>query len=170
MKKVLAVLIALGLCLSVAVCAFAEETEEEVLNNDAESVSEVAEATQEKEAAEDAGDADKSSGSYTGDLIRFVPMYLEVSSNKVTVKGVFINLNTDCAVGKFRNFKMDLYQGSKLISSGNFGTINEFTIEPFGMKYQTFTYNGKHNLNSGTYVCDDRIYSVCSYKFYTYSR
>lgn len=169
MKKVLAVLMALVLCLGVTMCAYAEQAEE-VIDNEAASISETAEATQELEAADAAGDASKAGGSHVGDLIRFIPAYLEVSSNKVTVYGFFINLNSDCAVGGFRNYKMDIYEGSQLLISGTFGTINNFTIEPYGMKYQSFTYNGKHRLNAGTYVCDDRTYSVCSYNFYTYSR
>jgi hypothetical protein len=166
MKKLLAVLIALTLCLGTALYACAEQGEDYC---ESISVSETPEATLEKEAAEKEADESKLSGAQIGDLIRFIPAVLEVTSNKVTVYGYFLNLNSDCSVGKFKNFKMDLYQGGTLISSGNFGNLNEFTVSPLGLKTFTFTYNGKHRLNSGNYVCDDRIYSVCSYNF-TYSK
>ena len=170
MKKVLAVLMAMMLCLGMTAAAWAEVVPPEAENCEAVIVSEEALATIEKDAAESEGDASKSNSSLAGELIRFIPAYIEASTNKLTVYGFFFNMNTDVAVGGFRNYKMDIYYGNQLIASGDFGTINDFTIEPLGLRYQSFTYNGKHRLKNGTAVCGDKTYSVTSYKFYTYSR
>ena len=103
MKKLLAVLMILTLCLGTALYACAEQGEDAC---ESISVSETAEATLEKEAAEKETDESKLSGAQIGDLIRFIPAALEVTSNKVTVYGYFLNLNSDCSVGKFKNFKI----------------------------------------------------------------
>ena len=170
MKKILALLLALSLCLGMSMCAYAEEAEEPV-SNETETVSdEEAAATDEKEAADAAGDEAKSRYDYLGEKIHFVPQRIIVAPNRVEVQGYFINLNSDYAVGNFENFKMDVYQGRDLLVSGHFGTVNRFILEPFGTKYQTFIFNGRHRLNNGKYACDDRTHCVCSYRFTCYSR
>lgn len=100
-----------------------------------------------------------------GDLIHFIPTTVDVTDSAVTVKGYFINLNENYRVSNFREYEMDLYIDGELIVSGNFGTINNFTVEPMGMVYQTFTFNGAHDLNVGSYVAGDDWYCVVSCTF-----
>ena len=163
MKKVLAMMLAIMLCLGTAACVYAEEA----VDNEAVAVNEEAKVTLAKAGGE--GES-KSSGMNVGDLIRFIPTSIEVSSRKVQVFGYFVNLNSDYAVKNFRNFEMDVYLDGTLLTSGDFGTIHEFKIEPFGIQYQSFTYNGSHDLNTGSYQCDDRCYCVISCTFTSISR
>lgn len=102
-----------------------------------------------------------------GDLIRFIPTEITVSTNKVLVEGYFVNLNDDVTVKNFTNFEMDVYLDGDLLVSGSFGTINEFSVKPMGVKYQSFTFNGEHDLNEGTYTCGDKFYAVftCDFKY-----
>ena len=100
-----------------------------------------------------------------GDLIRFLPTEIEVLENKVTVKGYFVNLNEDVTVKNFTDFEMMVYLSGDLLVEGDFGDINQFSIKPLGVKYQSFTFNGSHDLNEGSYTCDDEFYTVFSCSF-----
>ena len=100
-----------------------------------------------------------------GDLVRFVPTEIEVTTNKVVVEGYFVNMNSNVSVKNFRELEMMVYQDGDLLVEGNFGTINEFTISPMRMKYQSFTFNGSHDLKNGSYTCNDRTYAVVNCRF-----
>ncbi len=100
-----------------------------------------------------------------GDLIKFIPTKIKVTSSSVTVEGYFVNMNEGYIVKNFREFEMDLYDDGDLLCSGEFGTINQFSINPLRMKYQSFTFNGRHNLKTGTYVADDGFYCKVSMRF-----
>ena len=101
------------------------------------------------------------------DLIRFIPTEIVVSTNKVEVSGYFVNLNADVTVKDFTDFEMEVYQDGELLVEGSFGEINAFSIMPLIVQYQSFTFNGAHDLNEGTYSCGDAVYAVftCNYKY-----
>lgn len=101
------------------------------------------------------------------DLIRFIPTEIVVSTNKVEVSGYFVNLNADVTVKDFTDFEMEVYQDGELLVEGSFGEINAFSIRPLSVQYQSFSFNGAHDLNEGTYSCGDTIYAVftCNYKY-----
>lgn len=103
--------------------------------------------------------------SSVGDLIRFVPTKLTVEYNKVKVDGYFVNLNSECSVSDFREFDMSVYMEGRLLVDGDFGTINSFEVKAMGIYPQSFTFNGSHSLNYGTYTCDDRVYCTFSARF-----
>ena len=100
-----------------------------------------------------------------GDLIRFLPTTITVSTNKVVVEGYFVNLNQDVTVSNFTDFEMNVYLSGDLLVEGSFGTINSFSISPLRTKYQSFTFNGAHDLNNGTYTCNDNFYTAFSCNF-----
>lgn len=100
-----------------------------------------------------------------GYYIRFIPTLIKVGSDTVKVEGYFVNLNNDVAVKNFKEFNLNVYQNGKLISKGDFGTINQFTVEPLGVWKQTFTFNGKHGLSIGTYACNEDYSCTFSCKF-----
>lgn len=101
------------------------------------------------------------------DLLRFIPTEIIVSADKVEVSGYFVNLNEDVTVKNFTDFEMAVYQDGDLLVEGSFGEINAFSIKPLSVQYQSFTFNGAHDLNEGTYSCGDTIYAVftCNYKY-----
>ena len=101
------------------------------------------------------------------DLLRFIPTEIIVSADKVEVSGYFVNLNEDVTVKNFTDFEMAVYQDGDLLVEGSFGEINAFSIKPLSIQYQSFTFNGAHDLNEGTYSCGDTIYAVftCNYKY-----
>lgn len=100
-----------------------------------------------------------------GNLIHFVPTIITVESDSVTVEGYFINLNEDIEVYNYTDFEMDVYEKGELLVSGEFGDINQFTVSPMGAKFQIFTFNGSHDLNEGTYDCNDYFYTVVNCNF-----
>lgn len=102
------------------------------------------------------------------DLIRFIPTEITVSANKVVVVGYFVNLNENYTVKNFKDFDMEVYQDGELLVSGSFGQINEFAVKPLGVQYQSFTFNGSHDLNEGTFSCGDTVYATFTCK-YSYS-
>lgn len=112
-----------------------------------------------------AASASSSAEPTVGDLIHFIPTTVDVEDNAVTVYGYFINLNKNYRVSNFKEYEMDLYIDGELIISGEFGTINSFTVEPLGMVYQSFTFNGAHDLNVGSYVAGDDWYCVVGCSF-----
>ena len=101
------------------------------------------------------------------DLIRFIPTEIVVSTNKVEVSGYFVNLNGDVTVKDFTDFEMEVYQDGELLVEGSFGEIDAFSIKPLSVQYQSFTFDGAHELNEGTYSCGDTIYAAftCNYKY-----
>lgn len=108
-----------------------------------------------------------SADSSVGNLLRFIPATITVESESVTVEGYFINLNADCDVKNFKDFEMTVYKKGDELVSGSFDTINQFTVKSRGVKFQSFTFNGEHDLNVGTYECDDYFYAVFSCNFTT---
>ena len=102
-----------------------------------------------------------------GDLLRFVPTEISVITDSVTVKGYFINLNEDLDIKNLTKVDMDVYKAGELLISGDFGDINQFTVKSLGAKYQSFTFNGEHDLNVGEYVCDESFYTKFSCSFTT---
>ena len=102
-----------------------------------------------------------------GDLLRFVPTHIDVTSNKVSVEGYFVNLNTSTTVKNFTDFEMSVYLAGDLLVEGNFGDITEFSISPLSVRKHTFNFNGSHELTEGSYDCDDEFYAVfsCSFKY-----
>ena len=101
------------------------------------------------------------------DLLRFIPTEIIVSTDKVEVSGYFVNLNADVTVKDFTDFEMEVYQDGELLVEGSFGEIDAFSIKPLSVQYQSFTFNGAHDLNEGTYSCGDTIYAAftCNYKY-----
>lgn len=101
------------------------------------------------------------------DLLRFIPTEIIVSSDKVEVSGYFVNLNQDVTVKNFTDFEIMVYQDGELLVEGNFGEIDAFSIKPLSVQYQSFTFDGVHELNEGTYSCGDTVYAAftCNYKY-----
>ena len=101
------------------------------------------------------------------DLLRFIPTEIIVSTDKVEVSGYFVNLNADVTVKDFTDFEIAVYQDGELLVEGNFGEIDAFSIKPLSVQYQSFTFDGAHDLNEGTYSCGDTIYAAftCNYKY-----
>ena len=101
------------------------------------------------------------------DLIRFIPTEIIVSANKVEVSGYFVNLNEDVTVKNFTDFEIEVYQDGELLVEGSFGEIDAFSIKPLSVQYHSFTFNGAHDLNEGTYSCGDTVYALftCNYKY-----
>lgn len=101
------------------------------------------------------------------DLLRFIPTEIIVSADKVEVNGYFVNLNEDVTVKNFTDFEMAVYQDGDLLVEGSFGEINAFSMKPLSVQYQSFAFNGAHDLNEGTYSCGDDIYAAftCNYKY-----
>lgn len=164
MKKALSVLFILSLlfCLSAVVYAQEENTADIIVLPDENAIS-----------AEDSfpSKAPSAASGVEPNWIRFIPSAIEVSSDKVTVEGYFINMNSSHAVRSFKEFSMDVYRDGSLIVSGEFGTINDFTIEPLGMRFQRFTFNGSHrNHSNGYYTCDDSYYTKTAFRFTSVSR
>jgi hypothetical protein len=165
MKKGLSIILAVMLCLVFAGSAFAGEAPaEESYVNSTETISTEPGATLKKTAA--AEEANKAGGSTpsTGELLRFIPITIDVESSKVVVSGYFINMSNN-TVSNFTDFEMDAYMNGTLLVSGYFGNINKFTVYPGSTKYQTFTFTGSHGLNAGSYVCDDTFYCVTAFSF-----
>lgn len=162
MRRIVALLLAVLMIMSLTVCANAEKTEK--TDNQTNDISAEANATAKKEEERRKKGDTKDSGPSMGDLIRFIPITIDVSRNEVTVEGYFINLN-DVAISNFRDFEMDVYRNNQLLISGYFGNINSFTVYPGVACYQSFTFVGSHNLNTGFYVCDDVCYAVTAFRF-----
>lgn len=101
------------------------------------------------------------------DLLRFIPTEIIVSTDKVEVSGYFVNLNADVTVKDFTDFEMAVYQDGELLVEGSFGEIDAFSMKPLSVQYQSFTFDGAHELNEGTYSCGDTIYAAftCNYKY-----
>lgn len=162
MKRTIAILLALLVILTATVCANAEGTEK--TDNSTSDISFEAKATVKKEEENKDREVTKDSGPSMGDLIRFIPITIDVSYNEVTVEGFFVNMN-DVSISNFREFEMDVYRNNQLLISGYFGDINNFTVYPGRTQYQGFTFRGSHNLNNGFYVCDDFCYAVPVFRF-----
>ena len=92
-------------------------------------------------------------------LFRFVPTIITVETSSVKVEGYFLNLNSDCDIKSHKNFDMTVYKDGDVLTEGDFGTINDFTVKAMGVKYQSFTFNGAHSLNNGVYECNDHFYT-----------
>lgn len=103
-----------------------------------------------------------------GDLVRFIPTNIEVSTSKTVVEGYFVNLSYNKAVSDFTDFEMDVFVKGRKVIGGNFGDINSFTVSPLGMKYQSFTFNDDYTdeLDIGSYVCSDDVYASFGSSFY----
>ena len=101
------------------------------------------------------------------DLLRFIPTEIIVSTDKVEVSGYFVNLNADVTVKDFTDFEIAVYQDGELLVEGSFGEIDAFSIKPLSVQYQSFTFDGAHDLNEGTYSCGDTVYAAftCNYKY-----
>lgn len=101
----------------------------------------------------------------TSDLIRFLPTEIEVNTDEVIVHGYFVNMNKNVTVKNFTEFEMYVYHDGELLVDGDFGTINEFSVRPLGMKYQSFRFTGDHDLPLKDITCDDLYYVsfACSY-------
>ena len=164
MKKRIALLMAIMMILTAAVCAYADESAEN--NNQTKDISTEANATAKKAAEKENEEVTKANGPSLGDLIRYVPVTIDVSNDEVTVEGCFVNMN-DVSVLDFRDFEMDVYMGGQLLISGYFGDINSFTVYPDGVCYQSFTFMGSNDLNPGYYVCDDSCYTMTAFSFYS---
>ena len=100
-----------------------------------------------------------------GDLLRFIPIAVSVDNSNVMVYGYFTNLNPDCSVSNFRDFEMSLFMDNYMIVSGSFGTLDQFTIGPEDVLYQTFVFPGRSGLYPGTYICEDDDFAVISCTF-----
>ena len=166
MKKGIAIILAIAISLLFTVGAMADEAQPNADNITSE-ISDTADATSQKAEQAAAKDTQKASQPDVSDLIRFVPTTIEVKPSQVIVSGYFINLDSSKSVSSFQNFTMDVYMGGSLLISGSFGTINDFTVYPGRTVYQTFTFNGSHDLNVGYYVCDDSCYCVTAFRFLT---
>ena len=99
-------------------------------------------------------------------LLRFVPTEMTVTSSTVLVEGYFINMNSEAAISNLKEVKMDIYNAEEgILASGNFGTINSFTIKPQSMVYQKMEFSNDYGLKSGTYICESDTYAdfACTY-------
>ena len=154
MKKTLAFILAVVMILSLSAVVFADDAVDEA----------VAETVTTESPIVDKGE-DKATPS-AGQLIHFIPTTIDVTSENVKVSGYFVNLN-NTSVSTFEDYKMDVYRNGNYLVGGSFGKINDFTINPYSVKYQSFTFTGgDHGLNHGSYSCDDRCYCVASFSFY----
>lgn len=112
-------------------------------------------------------DEDKATPS-VGQLIRFIPVTIDVTRNEVKVRGYFVNMNESKAVGSFEKVKMNVYRDGKFLVGGNFGTIHDFIIDPLSLDYEGFSFGGSHDLNTGSFACGDSYYCVLECSFSTY--
>ena len=105
-------------------------------------------------------------GETVADRIHFIATTIKVYSNSVTVEGYFVNLNTGYTVKNFKDFNLYVYQNGSLLISGSFGKINQFSVKPLGVKYQSFTWRNRTlSWANGTYSCSDDIHCRFSCKF-----
>ena len=155
MKKIFSLLLVLLLCFSFAGSIFAQDSD---LPEDADPTNESVEAGLEDLVT-------KAGNSAMANRIRYIPIEVDVTSSEVVVYGYFVNLNRSATVKNFRDFTMSLYEDGDLLVSGNFGTINSFTLPPLSVYYQTFTFNGRNNLRNGNYGCDDGTYAYTGFNF-----
>lgn len=106
----------------------------------------------------------------TANLIRYIPVVIIIDDD-INVLGYFVNLNDNVAVGNFYDFELTVYASGKRIADGEFGTINQFTIEPLGSVLQAFTFEGAgKQYQSGTYVCKDDDYALTGFRYKTMDR
>ncbi len=99
--------------------------------------------------------------------IRYLPTQIMVTKENVVVDGYFVNLNPHTKVGSFNEASMAVYLGGELLIDADFGTLNDFAIEPLSLERQTFTFQGDYTetLNEGTYNCDDSFYVLSDFTF-----
>ena len=71
-----------------------------------------------------------------GNLIRFIPVNVDVTDRAITVNGYFVNLNQNCDVKNFRNFEMSVYRNGNQIATGSFGTINAFIVTVYELSLE----------------------------------
>jgi hypothetical protein len=161
MKKFLALLLALVMCVSAFTVAYAADVD---VPNEAETTGSESMVGESGKVADDQDPADKASANL-GDMIRFIPLTIDVSYNKVVVDGYFVNLSTTYHVGSFRDVTMDVYEGGSFLIGADFGTIHDFTLNPLSSVRQSFAFNGWHNLNYGSYSCGDDFYCVVACTF-----
>ena len=161
MKKILALLLALVMCVSAFTVAYAADVD---VPNEAETTSSESMVNENGKVADDQDPTDKASATL-GDMIRFIPLTIDVSYNKVVVDGYFVNLSTTYTVGNFRDVTMDVYEGGSLLVAADFGKIHDFTLKPLSTVRQSFIFNGWHDLNYGSYSCGDIFYCVVSCTF-----
>ncbi len=110
----------------------------------------------------------KAGNSVIAERIRYIPIEVYVTSQRVEIYGYFVNMNNSTYVKNFRDFSLSLYQDGEFLLSATFGNLNSFTIPPLSMRYQSFTITGWHNLNSGDYICDDGSYAYTGFNFSSY--
>lgn len=102
-------------------------------------------------------------------LVRYVPTQLVVTDDQIAVDGYFVNLNESGTLNALMMLSMDLYQNGELIVSDDFYNIGHLSVAPLGTEYHSFTFDGPHGLENGTYICNDDIYVVShvqAYGFY----
>lgn len=106
------------------------------------------------------GSSDDPGSDEIADRIRYLPTQIKVTKENVVVDGYFVNLNPHTKVSSFNEASMAVYLGGELLVDADFGTLNDFAIEPLRLNRQTFTFQGDYTetLNEGIYNCDDTFY------------
>lgn len=106
-----------------------------------------------------------------GDLVRYIPTQLVVSNGDLVIHGYFVNLNDSIAVSDFHNFKMTLfYVGDELVT-GDFGTLESFTLEPYSVYPYTLTMTGAGNRITGNLIdCNSYTFTTLDFSYTWYSR
>ncbi len=170
MKKLISLLLVLMLCLSLVPAVFAEEAAPaEEPAAELETVTEEEPSNVAEEIFTEGPMVENETKAYlsAGDLIRFIPVVIDVTKSYVEVQGYFVNMNSNITISDFTNFEMDIYQGGDFIISGYFGKINSFSVYPLSAKYQSFTFTGDYTygLNTGSYTCDDLTCAAVGFSF-----
>ncbi len=113
------------------------------------------------------GSADDPGSDEIADRIRYLPTQIKVTKENVFVDGYFVNLNPHTKVRSFNDVTMAVYLGGELLIDADFGTLNDFAIEPLSLKRQDFTFQGDftETLNEGTFICDDTFYVLLDLTF-----
>lgn len=113
------------------------------------------------------GSSDDPGSDEIADRIRYLPTQIKVTKENVVVDGYFVNLNPHTKVSSFNEASMAVYLGGELLIDADFGTLNDFAIEPLSLERQNFTFQGDYTetLNEGTFICDDTFYVLLDFTF-----
>lgn len=111
---------------------------------------------------------DASADPEIGDLIQYIPTQVTIKKDWIKIEGYFINLNENVRVKNFTDYSMKLYYDGDIVTSADFGDLEQFYVSPLSAKKYTFTITGEHDWKTGKYVCDGLWYTTRSFS-YTYT-
>lgn len=92
--------------------------------------------------------------------LRYVPISVEVSQERVLIEGAFVNLSGEKNVVELTNLDLKLYLGGEYLVGGTFDTPVEVYVPTMGVCMHSFEFLGEHDLNAGYYDCTDDFYVV----------